>query len=219
MASARRATTAPSKGLEETGSPRSRRRSLLLAGALAALALVVVAALAAGSAGRGPVTAPVGEAAVGFELENVRPGGPPVSLTDYRGRLVVLNFFASWCAPCRQEMPGFQAVNVRLGARVAFVGVNHQDARSPALDLLEETGVTYPSGFDPRGSVAAAYGLYGMPTTLFISPEGRVVERRTGEMSERELEGTLRRLLGSQHPGRGAGRAGARLDLPLAAPG
>lgn len=69
-------------------------------------------------------------------------------------------------------MPGFQAVYEKVGDRVAFVGVNHQDNREGALKLLADTGVRYSSGFDPDGNVAASYGLFGMPTTLFISDQG-----------------------------------------------
>jgi cytochrome c biogenesis protein CcmG/thiol:disulfide interchange protein DsbE len=201
VAGVRQETTPPSgKGADEDArrQARSRRRRLLLVtGSVAGLMLAVAVALLAGPSGREPAATPGGQAAVGFELENVRRDEPPVSLAAYRGRPVVLNFFASWCGPCRREMPGFEAVHDRIGGRVAFVGINHQDQRGGALDLLEETGVSYPSGFDPHGSVAAAYGLFGMPTTLFISPEGRVLERRTGEMSERELEATIRRLFGA----------------------
>lgn len=168
-----------------------RRRLLVLGGVLAAVGVVIAAAQAPL---RDTGTVPGGAAAADFTLENLRRGEPPVSLADYRGRPVVLNFFASWCVPCRRELPGLEAVHERVGERVAFVGVNHQDQRGPALGLLDEASVTYPTGFDPDGGVAAAYGLYGMPTTVFISAEGRVVERRTGELSEKALEDTIRRL-------------------------
>jgi cytochrome c biogenesis protein CcmG/thiol:disulfide interchange protein DsbE len=78
---------------------------------------------------------------------------------------------------------------------VAFVGVNHQDQREAALALVREAGMSYPAGFDPDGKVALDYGLFGMPTTIFISPQGQVVEHRTGEMTEGELEDTIRHLL------------------------
>jgi cytochrome c biogenesis protein CcmG/thiol:disulfide interchange protein DsbE len=159
----------------------------IVAATVAASRLVQQADLpAAGVKTKGP--------AAFFQLENVRPGEAPVSLAAFRGTPVVLNFWASWCVPCRREMPFFAAVSEQHKGRVAFVGVNHQDQRPPALDLLAETGVPYPSGFDPRGAVAAAYGLFGMPTTVFISTQGEVLERRTGEMSRRELEETIRRL-------------------------
>lgn len=182
---------------ERQAGRRLRRRLILLLGGLAAVGLVVAAALGARTSLRAPTAVAGDGKAVSFTLDNLRPGGPPVSLADYRGRPLVLNFFASWCVPCRREMPGFEVVHDRIGDRVAFLGVNHQDQRGAALDLIEETGVSYLSGFDPRGTVAAAYGLYGMPTTIFISPAGEVLERRTGEVSEGDLEATIDRLFES----------------------
>jgi cytochrome c biogenesis protein CcmG/thiol:disulfide interchange protein DsbE len=130
-----------------------------------------------------------------FVLENLERGQPHVSLAEFRGRPVVLNFFASWCAPCRREMTRFERAYQHLGARIAFIGVDHQDQRGPALDLLHQTRLTYPTAFDPQGDVATAYGLRGMPTTILISPEGDIRDLHTGEMAEDVLEGKIRRLL------------------------
>lgn len=132
--------------------------------------------------------------AVTFELPNVIKGESTVSLAQLRGRPVVLNFWASWCVPCRKEMPAFQAVAEQFDGQVAFVGVNHRDGRGGATDLLEETGALYPSAYDPKGSVAPTFRLLGMPSTVFISAEGRVLEKRTGEMSRSELEDTIREV-------------------------
>jgi cytochrome c biogenesis protein CcmG/thiol:disulfide interchange protein DsbE len=175
------------------GQARRRRRRLAVA-ALAVLVLVVALGLTSRPAGQRAVSSPRGGAAA-FVLDNLQPGQPRVSLAAFQGRPVVLNFFASWCVPCRREMPGFERVHRRLGARVAFVGVNHQDQREAALALVREAGMSYPAGFDPDGKVALDYGLFGMPTTIFISPQGQVVEHRTGEMTEGELEDTIRHLL------------------------
>ena len=160
------------------------------------VALAVVAAtvtFSGPSTTSAPTTAGGGKARA-FELENLRKGEAAVSLAALRGKPVVLNFWASWCVPCRREMPAFQAVSQKMKGRVAFLGVNHQDSRRLALELVEETGVSYPSGYDPKGSVAAAYGLFGMPTTLFISPGGEILGRRTGEMSRKDLEETIERM-------------------------
>jgi thiol-disulfide isomerase/thioredoxin len=130
-----------------------------------------------------------------FSLEDVRPGHPPVRLLDFRGKPVVLNFFGSWCSPCLREMPDFQAVSERYHGKVAFIGVTVSDPqRPPAEEVVKRTGVTYPAGFDPENKVALAYGLTGMPTTVFISPKGQVLERAQGELNERQLEKILERL-------------------------
>jgi cytochrome c biogenesis protein CcmG/thiol:disulfide interchange protein DsbE len=174
---------------------RRRRRLLVLTVALLAVGLVALVGLTSGQGAQAPPGATRAGAAAPFVLDNLERGGPRVSLAEYRGRPLVLNFFASWCVPCRKEMPGFERVHRRLGAEVAFLGINNQDQQEPALQLLRETGVSYPAGYDPAGKVALNYGLFGMPTTIFISPQGQVLKRRTGEISESELEATIRQLL------------------------
>ena len=172
--------------------PRRRRRRRLVSGALAAIAVAIVAAAVAGHEGSPIVKG--GGSAPEFVLENVHPGEPPVSLETLRGKPVVLNFWASWCGPCRKEMPAFEAVHQQAKDRIRFVGIDNQDYRDSALELLRQTGVSYPSGFDPKGKVAASFGLVGMPTTVFISGDGRLLERRTGEMNREQLEETIERL-------------------------
>jgi len=135
-----------------------------------------------------------GRVAPAFDLADLRHPDDRVALADFRGRPVVLNFWASWCVPCRREMPAFEAVARASRDRVAFVGVNHQDSRDDALRFLRETGVSYRSGFDPAGDVARRYGLYGMPTTVFISADGRIIATRTGEISRTELTNRVREL-------------------------
>ena len=110
-------------------------------------------------------------------------------------RPVVLNFFASWCVPCRRELPAFQALHERLGDEIAFLGVAHQDRREDALNLIAETGVTYRTGYDPAGDVARDYSLFGMPTTVFISADGEILATRTGELDAADLEAAIDDLL------------------------
>lgn len=181
-------------------------RSRLLAGRLgrpAAVRLALVAVSAAtlvavlvafrsgedvgGEGGRRP--APT------FSLPDTRDPAARVELAAFRGRPVVVNFWASWCVPCRNEMPAFEAAHQRFRDRVAFVGVNHQDGRTPALDLLRQTGVTYASGSDPDGKVAAAYRLIGMPSTVLVSADGHVVATHTGELSRSQLDGMIEKLV------------------------
>lgn len=195
---------------------RSRRRARLLIAAVVLAAAAVVAVATWGPSG-GPARVGGEGPAPGFSLENVHRGEPPVSLADHRGRPVVVNFWASWCAPCRREMPAFAEVSDQLDGKVVFLGVNHQDGRSAALELLAETGVRYPSGYDPDGRTAAAYGLLGMPTTLFVSADGRLLERRTGEVGRTELLRTLDRLFGVRPDTGRSGRFGSMLAALCAA--
>ena len=142
-------------------------------------------------------TGPRSGPAPGFSLADLADPGATVSLAYYRGRPVVVNFWASWCVPCRREMPQLAAAARRLDGRVAFVGINYKDERGDALALARETAVPYRSGFDGDGAVGARYGIYGMPTTVFVDAQGRIVGRYLGEMSEETLDRFLRQLAGT----------------------
>ncbi len=129
-------------------------------------------------------------------LEDLRDSAGTVSLGELRGRPLVVNFFASWCAPCRREMPAFQAVHEDTAGVVRFLGIDNQDIRGDGLALVRETGVEFRLGFDPEGDAARAFGVLGMPTTVFVSADGEMLERVSGEMSETDLRETIRRLFG-----------------------
>lgn len=129
-----------------------------------------------------------------FTLGSVDKDEPDVSLSDFEGRPVVLNFFGSWCAPCLRELPDFQAVSERYEGEVAFVGIAVEDTRKGAADILEKTGVTYPAAFDADSDTLIDYAVRGMPTTVFISADGRLLERAERALSESQLEAIIERL-------------------------
>jgi cytochrome c biogenesis protein CcmG/thiol:disulfide interchange protein DsbE len=126
-------------------------------------------------------------------LPNVRESEPDVSLANVAGKPVVINFWASWCVPCRKEMPAFEAVHRRRGGRVAFIGVDRQDDRTDALRFLARTRVSYPSAYDPEGRLDASYRLRGMPTTVIVGADGLVVDHVSGPVSEDRLDRVLDR--------------------------
>jgi cytochrome c biogenesis protein CcmG/thiol:disulfide interchange protein DsbE len=132
-----------------------------------------------------------------FTLEDVRAGRPPVSLEALRGKPVVLNFFASWCGPCVREMPALQAMSERYKGKVHFVGITFNDRRDAAKGVLDRTGAGYPAAFDGQSDLAVDYAVRVMPTTFFIDRDGNLVERKDGEISERQLQTVIDRLLGS----------------------
>ena len=175
--------------------PAYRRRWWVAVVICAVVALAAVAtSQALTSTDADPLAAGGGQRAPAFTLPTVDNPETDVSLKDMEGQAVVLNFFASWCVPCRRELPTLQAAFEEHGTEVTFIGIAHQDRREDARAMLEEAGVTYESGYDPRGEVARTYGLYGMPTTVFISADGAIVLRRTGELEPDDLEraiGTL----------------------------
>lgn len=109
--------------------------------------------------------------------------GQKVTLDEYEGKPLVLNFWASWCPNCIAEMPDFERVFQAVEDEVAFLGVNQRDQHGAAVDLAEETDVTYRLARDPQGRVFDAFGGAGMPTTVFIDAEGNVVDVVTGQLS------------------------------------
>lgn len=128
-----------------------------------------------------------------FAVADVRDPSATVALPA--GRPAVVNFFATWCAPCREELPVLQAAFARHGHEVAFVGIDVADSRSQAADLLAEFGVAYPAGSDPHRQVAGSYRLSGMPTTVFVGADGRVLGTVKGRLTAPKLDGWLHRLL------------------------
>lgn len=116
-----------------------------------------------------------------FSLRSLR-GAEQISLADFRGKTVVLNFFASWCAPCKLEAADLQRTWQEYEARgeVAFLGVAIEDEYSAAKGFLDTHGLTYPAVFDGGGTMMQTYRITGIPTTIVVNAGGRVVSRHAG---------------------------------------
>ena len=132
-------------------------------------------------------------AATPFTLPELRADRGEVSLAAAPAMPTVVNFFAAWCEPCKRELPALQAA-AAAHPEIAFLGVDHQDSRLDAIELLDAYGVTYPAGYDPRGDLAAQYAVRGLPATVFIATDGRIVDFHQGELSAAELQERLDRL-------------------------
>ena len=136
----------------------------------------------------------VGEPAPDFALANARDPERVVRLSDFRGTPVVLNWYASWCGPCRREIPDFQKAYAALDGEVVFLGVNLQEDAERALGLLEVFVAKYPALLDTDGAVAEHYRLLGMPTTFFIDADGIVRASGAGLITEEVLVEELARI-------------------------
>jgi cytochrome c biogenesis protein CcmG, thiol:disulfide interchange protein DsbE len=125
-------------------------------------------------------------------------GDGTVSLAALRGKMVVLNFWASNCIPCKEEMPRLQRASERwAGRHVAVVGIDVEDSRRAARSFLRAHGITYEIGFDPLADTAGPYGVLGTPSTFFIDRRGRIVKRILGPVSRADLDTQIGRALSS----------------------
>ncbi|MFN8233179.1 MAG: TlpA disulfide reductase family protein [Actinomycetota bacterium] len=130
-----------------------------------------------------------------FELPLLDDSGS-LRLSSLRGSIVVLNFWASWCGPCREEAPDLQATWAAYRDRgVRFVGVDERDDQAAALAFVGEFGITYPSVFDRSGSLADDYAFIGLPSTYVIDADGSIVYRFTGYLDGPTLRSTLDAVL------------------------
>jgi cytochrome c biogenesis protein CcmG, thiol:disulfide interchange protein DsbE len=134
-------------------------------------------------------------AAPDFQLSTF--DGKSLRLSDLRGQVVVLNFWASWCVPCREEQPSLVSVAQHYQTRgVTFVGVNIQDNAHDAAGFIRQYNIGYPVVSDPSGSVYINYGVVGMPETYVVSRDGRIARKLVGPVDPADLSMTLEGLLG-----------------------
>ncbi len=133
-----------------------------------------------------------------FEIETF--DGETLRLSDLEGKVVVLNFWASWCPPCRWEMPFFEEMHQEYKDQgVVFLGVAISDTLENARGFAESTGVTYPIGLDTTNEISRDYNVVSLPTTFFIGREGNIERRLTSAANEGVLKVFLRGQLRSRN--------------------
>ena len=151
------------------------------------VALCVVASLVAIALVASDPAAPAGAAAdpaaPSFSLPVLGQSGQKVSLADYAGRPLIVNFFASWCEPCKQETPLLAKFYRTEHDRVAIVGLDENDLLGSAVTFTRNDGVSYPVGFDPAVIAASAYGVADLPQTFFLDAKHRIVDRVFGAVT------------------------------------
>jgi len=174
-----------------------RRRRIVVG--LVALATVASACTSIGntaSQARDNQTSQEAELAPDFMVPTA--SGGQFSLSEHLatdGRPVFLNLWASWCFPCREEMPALDASS-KVFTNVAFIGVSIQDSRPEAEDFLDDVPVSYEIGFDENGSVDADYRPLGLPASYIISSDGLILERVFGKLTEDDLAEKLTKYFG-----------------------
>jgi cytochrome c biogenesis protein CcmG/thiol:disulfide interchange protein DsbE len=150
-----------------------------------AASLVAIALVASGSGA--PAGAAADPAAPTFSLPVLGQSGQKISLSDYAGRPLIVNFFASWCEPCQKETPLLATFYRSEHGKVAIVGLDENDVLGSATSFTHKEGVSYPVGFDPGVIAASAYGVAGLPQTFFLNAKHHIVDRVFGAVTQADI--------------------------------
>ena len=142
----------------------------------------------------------VGHPAPNFSLAMLRPdtGKSALSLSNFKGKPVVLNFWASWCAPCKEEAPLLESAWKQVQAQgkdAVILGIDFQDSNNDAISFLQLSGITYPIVLDADGSVALKYSVTSLPQTIFINRNGTVISRVPRELTAQVLSSNLQLII------------------------
>jgi cytochrome c biogenesis protein CcmG, thiol:disulfide interchange protein DsbE len=170
------------------------RRLRLSAQILALAGVVGLLALLVWKLGHQEHAPRVGTVAPAFTLRRL-DGQGNVSLAAYRGKAVVLNFWASWCNPCKSEAKVLQRDWTRYRDRVVFVGIDYHDLASDARHFVDVHALTFPMLEDGSGRVTGRYGISQVPETYVVSAEGRIVAHLAGPITNPSLAGEFRSAL------------------------
>lgn len=158
------------------------RRAVPILAALAVIGLIVFEVASAGS-GDKPKPAP--------PLPSDVLQAPKTTLADLRGKPALVNFWASWCEPCRKEAPELERLDRSLHGEARLVGIDYTDQTGNARDFIHQYGWTFPVLSDPDGIYGARYRFSGLPTTVVLDSQGRIVETLRGPQTAADLRQAL----------------------------
>jgi len=134
----------------------------------------------------------IGKTAPDFELQSLE--GKSVKLSDFRGKNLILNFWASWCPPCKQEMPEFQRIYTEYPENLVVIGVNLQESKENAEAFVKKLGMTFPILLDPNAQVKDMYNVFTQPVTYFIDANGKIVDKKFGPLTTEEINEKLAKM-------------------------
>lgn len=169
-------------------------RTVLIVGIFIAIAVIGVLFMALGKDPQKIESPLVGRTAPGFSLREIGTGAP-LSLEQFRGKPVVLNFWATWCGPCYEEHPILVANARRLGSQAQFIGIVFQDSEEKIQKFLNDRGSAYPTVIDEAGKTAIAYGVGGIPETFFVKADGTIAAKYSGPLSSDLLLANLAKAM------------------------
>jgi len=152
-------------------------------------AVIPAALRSAGAESNGPM---IGQSSVDFTLMSI--DGKQISLSDFKGKPIVLNFWATWCPDCLNEMPWFEEEYRKSNGSIVFIGVDLQESGDKVMKFVSEHSITYPILLDPDGTVRGIYHSMGVPTTYFINSNGTVVDKKNGGLTLEELQQKLEEI-------------------------
>jgi cytochrome c biogenesis protein CcmG/thiol:disulfide interchange protein DsbE len=183
--------------------PKAQKRGLVMLAisAVVSLALIVLLAMklvAAGAAvSKAPTFTLTGKPAPDFTTQVYNgAAGETIHLAALKGKPVVVNFFASWCSPCVEEAPILHAGWQKWAPQgVVFVGIVYQDTQQNALDFARQYNISYAIGSDPNGDTAIAYGVTGVPESIFINRQGIVVSKMYSALDSGSLDRSIQAII------------------------
>lgn len=170
--------------LRRAGRLAERHKLLTAVAAVFVVVVVVVSLVGSRSGGNSPHAKPV---APSFTLNSLTSQGQHITLSQYRGKPLIVNFWASWCEPCQRETPLLAHWYSQQHGHVILVGLDENDSAAGAVKFAHAKGVSYPIGVDPQLAAANAYGVTGLPQTFFLNAQHRIVDHVFGAVTQADL--------------------------------